>query len=79
MINVIRSRDTKVVYSVVSEGTVVISEDGTTTYDGDIFVVDSEFPYTWENGYECVRVETELPEDWHGGKYTFDAGTWTLV
>lgn len=78
MINIIRNRDTKIVYSVVSDGNVVIA-DGTTTYDGDIFTIDSEFPYTWENGYECVQAEVELPEDWYGSKYTFDNGTWALV
>lgn len=78
MINIVRNRDTKIVYAVVSDGNLVIAE-GTTTYDGDIFTIDSEFPYTWENGYECVQAEVEVPEEWHGSKYTFDAGVWTLV
>jgi hypothetical protein len=78
MINIVRNRDTKIVYAVVGEGNLVITE-GTTTYDGDIFTIDSEFPYTWEFGYECVQAEVEVPEEWHGSKYIFDNGTWTLV
>jgi len=78
MINIIRNRDTKIVYAVVSDGNVVITETET-TYDGDIFTIDSEYPYTWGNGYECVQAEVEVPEGWHGSKYAFDNGTWTLV
>ena len=65
MINIVRNRDTKIVYAIVSEGNLVI-EGGTTTYDGDIFTIDSEFPYKWEFGYECVQAEVEVPADWHG-------------
>ena len=56
MINIIRNRDTKIVYAVVGGGNVVITETET-TYDGDVFTIDSEFPYTWGNGYECVQAE----------------------
>ena len=42
MINIIRNRDTKIVYA-------------------------------------CVQAEVETPEEWHGSKYAFDNGTWTLV
>ena len=78
MINIIRNRDTKIVYAVVSDGNVVITETET-TYDGNIFTIDSEYPYTWANGYECVQAEVEVPEGWYGGKYSFDANTFTLV
>jgi hypothetical protein len=78
MINIIRNRDTKIVYAVVGGGNVVITETET-TYDGDVFTIDSEYPYTWENGYECVQAEVEVPEGWYGSKYAFDNGTWTLV
>jgi hypothetical protein len=78
MINIIRNRDTKIVYAVVGGGNVVITETET-TYDGDVFTIDSEYPYTWANGYECVQAEVEVPEGWYGSKYAFDNGTWTLV
>jgi hypothetical protein len=78
MINIIRNRDTKIVYAVVGGGNVVITETET-TYDGDVFTIDSEDPYTWANGYECVQAEVEVPEGWYGSKYAFDNGTWTLV
>jgi hypothetical protein len=68
MINIIRMRDTQVVYAIVSEGTLSITEAGT-TYDGTIFTVDAEYPYTWDNGYECVRTEIEVPEGWYGGTH----------
>ena len=79
MINIVRLRDTQVVYAIVSEGTLTISEGGS-TYDGDIFEIDAEYPYTWENGYECVRADIEIPENWYGGthKLTGSEGSYSF-
>jgi hypothetical protein len=68
MINIIRMRDTQVVYAIVTEGIVSITETET-TYDGDIFEVDENYPYTWVDGYECIRAEIEVPENWYGGTH----------
>ena len=81
MINIIRMRDTEVVYAIVSEGTLTISEGTTPTYDGTIFTVDETFPYTWENGYECIRAEIEIPENWSGAthKLTGTDGNYSFI
>ena len=72
MNNIIRRRESLVVDAITFHGEITISEDATTAVSCS-FEIDENFPYTWENGYECVRTDVELPDGYTGG------GEWKLI
>ena len=75
MNNIIRRRSDFVVDAITFEGIVTIAS-GSTTAVSCSFDIDENYPYTWENGYECVRTDIDLPDGYVGGGewYLFDDG-----
>jgi len=79
MANIVRRTTDHVVDCVMELGTLTLFENEPATYTGVEGFVLTDCPYTTGGGYEVLHVETTIPADWEGGKYTFDNGTWSLV
>ena len=79
MANIVRRTTDNVVDCVMELGTLTLYADSPATYTGVEGFELTDCPYTLDGGYEVLHVETTIPSDWEGGKYTFDNGTWTLV
>lgn len=79
MKNIIRRRGNYVVDAVTFAGVITITEDNTTAVSCS-FDIDENFPYTWTNGYECVRTDIDMPDAYTGGgewKLLGDSGSYT--
>ena len=72
MKNIVRRRESNLVEAITFEGTLTI-EDGNTSAVSCSFDIDANYPYTWENGFECVRTDVELPDGYTIG------GEWLLI
>jgi|13_taG_2_1085334.scaffolds.fasta_scaffold12758_2 hypothetical protein len=72
MKNIIRRRESNLVEAITFEGIITIDNE-TTSAVSCSFDIDENYPYTWENGYECIRTDVELPEAYTVG------GEWLLI
>ena len=79
MVNIVRRTIDNVVDCVMTQGTLTLYASEPATLTGVEGFELTECHYTTDGGYEVLHVETEIPSDWCGGIYTFDAGVWTRI